>query len=580
MNKFNLVYSVIVFLFTTAVTTFGSDAAVKFKETLALAEQGNAQAQCNLALMYENGRGVTKDYAKAVEWYTKAAEQGYAEAKNNLSILKNRPRITPEIIEGFWTNVLESATRITFAPRLEGADTQASEGRLIAFGLRYMPNAYEYYREVRAKAIEREQVFKRDFPFEISLDSSSDKRYQEVKKETTKAVAEYFRRHDELCYFYLMHKAGIMNSEELKKLDETKISIILCETEELVDIKLASESVDDRTFVKEHMPLTLTAFDRLTKMLIDSILLDRELILDTITLDSVKSMNVLNIIHSRINLIEENRNKLILTFNQNRRLHSANELTVEELLKQDEKLSAEMQNLEKRLLIQEYSKEWFASNWTDTEMWNVVIKCAPIFGLQFTMVPIPNKDYFVCKYEVTQGLWQAVMGNNPSAIKGDLNRPVENVSWDDCQKFIEKLNSLPEIKGSGLVYRLPTSEEWEYAYRAGATGDYFKLADGTEITKETLVNVAWCDENSDGKTYPVGQKKPNAFGLYDMYGNVWEWTSTRDIDNCVFCGGSWYYSAGYWRPSSRISSHPGHRYTDKGVRLSASRRADKAQKEK
>ena len=114
------------------------------------------------------------------------------------------------------------------------------------------------------------------------------------------------------------------------------------------------------------------------------------------------------------------------------------------------------------------------------------------------------------------------MGENPSKFK-NVDNPIENVSWNDCQKFLKKLNALPSVKESGLVFRLPTEEEWEYACRAGSTEDYCKLADGTGITEDTLGEVAWYDDNSESKTHPVGKKKPNAFGLYDMLGNVGEW---------------------------------------------------------
>ena len=115
------------------------------------------------------------------------------------------------------------------------------------------------------------------------------------------------------------------------------------------------------------------------------------------------------------------------------------------------------------------------------------------------------------------------------------------------------MNALPEVKASGGVYRLPTADEWEFACRAGATGDYCKLADGTEITEKTLGEVAWFRDNSGCKylpeePHPVGQKKPNAFGLYDMCGNVREWTSSHDlffvVDRRLICGGSCVSNAG------------------------------------
>ena len=194
-------------------------------------------------------------------------------------------------------------------------------------------------------------------------------------------------------------------------------------------------------------------------------------------------------------------------------------------------------------------------------------------GVELAMVRIPGKDYWMGKFPVTQKQWKAVMGKNPSCFRG-VNRPVEAVSWNDCRTFLKKLNALPAAKTSGLVFRLPAKEEWEYACRAGATGDYCKLDDGTEITEKTLGEVAWFGDNSGKKTHPVGQKKPNAFGLYDMLGNVMEWTVTALFETRVFCGGSWFYPAGRCRASSQGWNLPRFRFHDLGFRLCADRRAD------
>ncbi len=124
-----------------------------------------------------------------------------------------------------------------------------------------------------------------------------------------------------------------------------------------------------------------------------------------------------------------------------------------------------------------------------------------------------SKAFELQTTEVTQSQWQAVMGSTPSDFKGpDL--PVEQVSWDDAQAFISKLNAL----GDGYRYRLPTEAEWEYAARAGTTGPYAGDLDA----------MAWYSQNSGNKTHPVGTKAPNAWGLYDMHGNVWEWTQDWD----------------------------------------------------
>ena len=155
---------------------------------------------------------------------------------------------------------------------------------------------------------------------------------------------------------------------------------------------------------------------------------------------------------------------------------------------------------------------------------------------------------------------------NPSRFKGpDL--PVENVSWEDCRTFLIKLNSKPIVKLRGQIYRFPTEEEWEYACRAGAGGAYCRLANGTEVTEGTLDNVAWFADNCDKQTHPVGQKEPNAFGLYDMHGNVWEWTSTEEETDRVTKGGGWNGDAGRCESSNRNRFFPSHCFAFLGFRL-------------
>lgn len=167
-----------------------------------------------------------------------------------------------------------------------------------------------------------------------------------------------------------------------------------------------------------------------------------------------------------------------------------------------------------------------------------------------------TNDYYIGKYEVTQSLWCALMDNNPSYFKGD-NLPVEQVSWDDCQKFINKLNDI-----TGRKFRLPTEAEWEYAARGGKKSRGYQYSGSNKIS-----DVAWYSSNSEHKTQPVGLKLANELGLYDMSGNVDEWCFDRfgfysalsqtnplgaDDGICrVYRGGSWEQTAGFCRSSDR-----------------------------
>jgi formylglycine-generating enzyme required for sulfatase activity len=171
----------------------------------------------------------------------------------------------------------------------------------------------------------------------------------------------------------------------------------------------------------------------------------------------------------------------------------------------------------------------------------------------------------IAKTEVTQALWKAVMGSNPSRFEGD-NLPVERVSWNDCKTFISKLNSI-----TGENFRLPSEAEWEYAARGGNRSRGYKYSGSNSIGE-----VAWYDGNSGNQTHTVATKLPNELGIYDMSGNVWEWTSDLWCSNynssrtgsCrVGRGGSWYYNARYCRVSCRYGNGPSLTYYYLGFRL-------------
>ena len=181
-------------------------------------------------------------------------------------------------------------------------------------------------------------------------------------------------------------------------------------------------------------------------------------------------------------------------------------------------------------------------------------------------------SYYICKYEVTQALWRAVMGSNPSKFKGD-NLPVEQVSWNDCQTFINRLNSY-----TGRNFRLPTEAEWEFAARGGNYSRHYKYSGSNYIS-----DVAWYCDNSGNRTHPVGTKQANELGLYDMSGNVWEWcsdwygsyssysqsnpTGATSGFGRVERGGNWCGLARYCCSSHRSYYAPGNSFDALGLRL-------------
>ena len=189
-------------------------------------------------------------------------------------------------------------------------------------------------------------------------------------------------------------------------------------------------------------------------------------------------------------------------------------------------------------------------------------------------------SYYICRYQVTQELWFAVMDNNPSNYKSE-RRPVEQVSWNDCQKFIQKLNMI-----TGKNYRLPTEAEWEFAARGGNRSQGYKYA-GSNYIKD----VAWCSNSkawynkviNNDRTHRVGKKHPNELGLYDMSGNVWEWCQDRygtysnseqfnpmgddNGSNLVYRGGGFDNSDNDCRVSRRNRFRSTYKYVNLGLRL-------------
>ncbi len=195
-----------------------------------------------------------------------------------------------------------------------------------------------------------------------------------------------------------------------------------------------------------------------------------------------------------------------------------------------------------------------------------------------------TRGFWMGKYEVTQGEYEAVMGSNPSYFQGDTNRPVEQVNWDEARAYCEALTQREQAAGriaTNNLYRLPTEAEWEYACR-GWTSTRFSYGDDPGYTN--LANYAWYADNSDSTTHPVGLKLPNSWGLCDMHGNVWEWCQDWwsyslpggiAVDPQgpatglyrVIRGGDWYRYARFCRSAYRSNIYPDSRGDDIGFRV-------------
>jgi formylglycine-generating enzyme required for sulfatase activity len=192
---------------------------------------------------------------------------------------------------------------------------------------------------------------------------------------------------------------------------------------------------------------------------------------------------------------------------------------------------------------------------------------------------IISKPFFISKYEVTQGQWKQIIESDPSVFDGD-NLPVENVNWFDTFRFTDALSET-----WGVKYRLPTEAEWEYCARAGSSTIFGLGKDHQSITADSISEYAWINANSEHKTQPVGMKLPNAWGLYDMHGNVWEWCNDHfsceayqtlkekdprfrgDGTEAVFRGGCWDLEAQFSRAAFRGGNLKTHKVSYVGFRI-------------
>ena len=432
------------------------------------------------------------------------------------------------------------------------------------FASEYLPNTYSKYEKAREKSLEIGQNLKSVFTKELDSNSPRWSSYLTATEKYSQILWDEKRIQNGISFIYLFHKVGAMSDEMLVELDKSEKMNFTFENDFKHNLnQYQAKNVDGvMEFAQKNMPETFALLETFEKEIKET-----KVQFDGVYAEAEKLNYFLgNTTHPVFVAFEFKYKKTIEKYNvimqQVKVLqvkHLLLEVTGEDLASQDSKIAKEYKTFKDSL--PEFVK-------TNAHKSGALLEAIYVDKIIETMVPIPGKDYLMGKYEVTKAQWQLIMGNNPSEFKGDLSLPVEDVSWNDCQEFIKKLNACSEVKSAGITFRLPTEEEWEYACRAGSTGKYGLLADGRE---GSLDEMGWYCDNSGYKTHPVGQKKPNAWGLYDMHGNVDEWTASASGSSRINRGGSFYSNAsgcgsgnGYW-------FSPGFRYDLLGFRLAASR---------
>ena len=446
------------------------------------------------------------------------------------------------------------------SPRLAltEADAQVGEAILSEFGAKFLPNAYANYEKRRELLAEIQQVFNEEFPqpWTIKEDDPKWHSFNRVLERFAKARTESFLCHDELCHYWLLWRLGVLSDKDFATIDAKSLSVQL-RPENVKGVKPELEPLKPiegnvSAFAAKYTPASNGVYQRMAREFKETDALLSEVFGQRRQMDDVRYSRALVAAVAKRNALARELNALSFQLQTWHMDYRTMEKTADDMAWCDVDMSKKLKPFIDSL--SSYVKERVLS---------------PVVILDTDLVAIPGRNYRLQRMEVTQRQWESVMGSNPSEFRGP-DRPVENVSWDDCQEFIKRASEM-----DGRPYRLPTDEEWEYACRAGSTGDWGKRANGECGPLDVM---GWYKENSGGETHPVAQKEPNAWGLYDMHGNVWEWcrlpghvSYDGDVGDAIR-GGSWdegeescdaLNQYGYGRD-------PDAGYNDVGFRLAAS----------
>ncbi len=434
---------------------------------------------------------------------------------------------------------------------LTEAAALAGEALLSEFGTKYLPNAYARYEKKRDAVAELQQVFNEEFPQPWTIKSTDPKwnSFNKVLEKFVKARTEYFICHDELCHYWLLNRFGVLADKDFALIDAKPLAVhLLPEDVEMAGyalLKMSSMESKIADFAVKYAPESNEIYQKMWREFkeIDALIL--EVYEQHIQMDDVRYSRVLAAAFAKRNDLVREMNTLSLQLQAWYMDHKTTEKSSEDVAKCDSVMSKRLKPFMDAL--PSYIKDH---------------ALGPIVA-NSDLIEIPGSRYRMQRTEVTQLQWMAVMGNNPSRYCGP-DRPVENVSWNDCQEFIKRASQM-----DGREYRLPKEEEWEFACRAGSTTDWGRRVNGECGPLETM---GWYPRNNIGiGTHPVAFKEPNAWGLFDMHGNVWEWCDDQAAyGDRVIRGGSYSYPAFYCTSSYRGSNSPSSNKDDIGFRLACS----------
>lgn len=420
------------------------------------------------------------------------------------------------------------------------------EGKRIVetFAEEFLPNAYAALEKARDKALEIQAVFNEDFPTPVQKGTDTYGVYCMVLQRFAEARARYDLTNWMIAHFQLMHKCGVLTNDELVKIDEENIlwnyvKVVDAAPKSLGELRGLDSKQDE--FAGKFMPETYAQRQSFVKEYGQAVQLWAEM--SKVRAETLAPLDVCFIaVAYKAYEIRRRSDALVQLYNDLYMQHRVGEVDAAKLAQIDGAKAAEMKSFAAGLqtMIRDVGKN-------------------PYRVVTDSMVKLPN-GLMMGRTEVTQLQWNVVRYRNPSGNNyWDWEKPVVDVSWDDCREWIKELNA-----ATGTSFRLPFEKEWEYACRAGSSGDYGWVAQGVE---GKLDDIAWYKGNCGSeKLHQVATKKPNMWGLYDMHGNVREWCENNGVNR----GGSWCYDAKYCTASRRDDYHPWYRDSNLGFRLAAS----------